>query len=498
MPNTPDDQATVNLSLVSHTNAGKTTLLRTLVRRDVGEVADRAHVTSSAEGHVLIETPEGDVLRLWDTPGFGDSVRLLKRLRISANPIGWFLTQVWDRFTDRAFYNSQIAIRSVREHTDVVLYLVNAAEDPASAAYIEVELQILDWMRKPVLVLLNQMGAPRPRELEEAEAAAWRTHVLAHPKAAGPVAMDAFARCWVQEDKLLATVAEVVTADKKPAFDRIRATWRTQNLNIFEQSMAALSTQIAAAAIDREARTAPGLAHKLARWLRQWRARPEQLDPEVEVAMNSLAYRLGASVREATDRLIALHGLSGRGEKIILERLAGDADVMKEPADVGASGMLGGLVTGAAGGLAADLAAGGLTLGAGALIGGIVGAFGAAGAAHAYNLAREADGLQVGWSAGFLTQRVQAAALRYLAIAHFGRGRGDWVEGEYPPHWQALAADVVRAHAKELEDVWHAAHSGAAMEQVEQRLRPLITAVTREALVRLYPDCAHIFAPTVL
>src|SRR5688572_23182042 len=123
-----DNKSTINLSLVSHTNAGKTTLLRTLIRRDVGEVADRAHVTASAEGHVLIESPEGDVLRLWDTPGFGDSVRLLKRLRMSANPIGWFLTQVWDRFTDRAFFNSQIAMRSVRGHTDVVLYLVNAAE----------------------------------------------------------------------------------------------------------------------------------------------------------------------------------------------------------------------------------------------------------------------------------------------------------------------------------------------------------------------------------
>ena len=208
------DKATVNLSLVSHTNAGKTTLLRTLIRRDVGEVADRAHVTASAEGHVLMETADGDVLRLWDTPGFGDSMRLLKRLRMSANPIGWFLTQVWDRYTDRAFFNSQIAMRSVRESSDVVLYLVNAAEDPASAAYVEIELSILDWIGKPVLVLLNQMGAPRQRELEAAEELAWRGLVATHARTAGPVAMDAFARCWVQEDRLLGTVAEILAAEK--------------------------------------------------------------------------------------------------------------------------------------------------------------------------------------------------------------------------------------------------------------------------------------------
>ena len=66
-------QATLSLSLVSHTNVGKTSLMRTLTRRDIGDVADRPHVTEQAEAHTLLETAEGDVLRLWDTPGFGDS-----------------------------------------------------------------------------------------------------------------------------------------------------------------------------------------------------------------------------------------------------------------------------------------------------------------------------------------------------------------------------------------------------------------------------------------
>ena len=485
---------TVNLSLVSHTNAGKTTLLRTLLRLDVGDVADRAHVTSSAEGHVLIETPEGDVLRLWDTPGFGDSVRLLRRLRMSANPIGWFLTQVWDRFTDRAFFNSQIAMRSVRGHTDVVLYLVNAAEDPASAAYVEVELQILDWLGKPVLVLLNQMGAPRPRELEAAEEAAWREHVKAHPKAAGPVAMDAFARCWVQEDRLLGAVADILAADRKPAFDRIRNTWRARNLTVFDQSMDVLAKQLAAAATDREAREAPGLTHRLVRWLKRWRIKPDRPEPEVEEAMNALGQRLAISVQDATERLLGLHGLAGRSEKLILQRLAGDTDVLKEPLDVGASGVIGGFMTGAAGGLAADLAAGGITLGAGTLIGGLVGALGGAGAAHAYNLARDADALHVGWSGKFLTQRVQAALLRYLAIAHFGRGRGNWIEGEYPPHWQKVVADAITRHANALEEIWTRAHGGAETDEVARALQPLLASVTSDTLVRLYPGSADIFA----
>src|SRR3954471_798860 len=87
---------TLSLSLVSHTNAGKTTLARTLLGRDVGEVRDAAHVTAEASRFVLVETPMGDRVELWDTPGFGDSARLARRLAQQGNPVGWFLGEVWD------------------------------------------------------------------------------------------------------------------------------------------------------------------------------------------------------------------------------------------------------------------------------------------------------------------------------------------------------------------------------------------------------------------
>ncbi len=163
--------ATITLSLVSHTNAGKTTLARTLLARDVGEVRDAPHVTTEATAYPLVETDDGDRLLLWDTPGFGDSARLARRLAQEGNPIGWFLAQVWDRFRDRPFWLTQQAVRTVREHTDVVLYLVNASEDPGDAGYLEPELAVLAWMGKPVLVLLNQTGPPRTRDAQDDEAA---------------------------------------------------------------------------------------------------------------------------------------------------------------------------------------------------------------------------------------------------------------------------------------------------------------------------------------
>jgi hypothetical protein len=187
----------INLSLVSHTNVGKTTLARTLLRRDVGEVVDAPHVTELASDYTLIETPGGEVLRLWDTPGFGDSARLLRRLQQNGNAFGWFLTQVWDRYTDRPFFSSQQALRNVRDEADVVLYLVNAAEDPLSAGYVDPEMQILGWIGKPVLVLLNQLGAPRPTAQESSEVERWASFVARYPWVRSTIAFDAFARCWI-------------------------------------------------------------------------------------------------------------------------------------------------------------------------------------------------------------------------------------------------------------------------------------------------------------
>jgi hypothetical protein len=483
------DAARVDLSLVSHTNVGKTTLARTLLRRDVGEVRDEAHVTEAPECHALLETPEGDALRLWDTPGFGDSARLLRRLRLSDNPVGWLLTQVWDRLVDRPFYSSQQAIRNVRDESDVVLYLVNAAESPAGAGYVEAEMQILGWMGKPVVLLLNQMGPARGREADAADEAAWRAHLAAYPWVRGTVSLDAFARCWVQEDELLGAVAAVLPAERQAGLARLRAAWRARNARTFEQSMRALAAQLASAAADREAVERRDLAGRAGRWLASVVAGGERPDPDTERAMNALAARLDRSVRAATDELIRLHGLSGHAAEEVLQRVAGQFDESR-PADVGTSGVIGGLVSGALGGLAADLAAGGLTFGAGAVIGGILGALGASGAAKAYNLARGAIDGKVSWSPAFLTGRLAAALLRYLAVAHFGRGRGDWVQGEYPPHWRALVDEVVAQHRPRIDAIWARADAGAGPEEIERALAPVLAEAARTILARLYPAAA--------
>ena len=483
----------VDLTLASHTNVGKTTLMRTLLRRDIGEVADRAHVTETAERHVLVETAAGDALNLWDTPGFGDSARLLKRLRASGNPIGWLQTQVWDRFVDRPFFSSQQAVRAVRDSADLVLYLVNAGEDEASAAYVEAELQILQWVGKPVLLLLNQTGRPRTREAAQAEEERWQHRLSAYVPAGAALTLDAFARCWVQEDRLLRLASAMLAAEKREAFERLRAAWRDRNLAVFAESMSALAATLAQTALDREALPESRVASTFAAAARRLvdRERADDIDPAARTAVESLSRRLRERERLAADRLIALHGLAGNARERILSDLAAAVE-LKMPLDVAASGAIGGLVGGALTGLAVDAAAGGMTFGLGALLGGIIGALGTSSAVHAYNDAMQEGGAR--WLDARLTERAAAMLLLYLAVAHFGRGRGTWVDEEAPAHWAQAIGEALATRTPALEAAWAMARAGADAASVAARIEPELAGAARELLARLYPEASELLA----
>jgi GTPase SAR1 family protein len=478
----------INVSLLSHTNVGKTTLARTLLRQDIGEVGDRAHVTEVAESHVLIESPAGDSLILWDTPGFGDSTRVLKRLKQGEKPVGWFLSHVWDRFADRPFWCSQQAMQNARDISDVILYVVNAGEQPSSAGYIEAEMRILGWIGKPVILLLNQLGPPRDSAQSQADVAQWLKSIAQYKWVEMVLPFDAFARCWVQEGTLLAHVQRLLSPQRSQAFERLRESWRERNLAVFRESMQALSEQLAAAATDAEVLQELDLQGKARAWLGAVATGTERSDARLERAQSDLASRLDRSIRDTTEKLVQLHGLYGRATDEVLRRL-GSEFAVDRPADADKASVLGGLVSGALGGLAADLGAGGLTFGAGALIGGVLGAFGARGLAKAYNLARGANTGTVRWSREFLFARVAAALMRYLAVAHFGRGRGEFVSGSAPAHWQeAVQKALVRRRAS-LDALW-AGCASAGQAATAAGLLPLVTASAQEVLIQLYPDVA--------
>jgi hypothetical protein len=476
----------IELSIVSHTNVGKTTLARTLLGSEVGEVRDAPHVTALAEPFTMIETAEGDRLRLWDTPGFGDSARLAKRLAMSGNPIGWFLAEVWDRWRDRPFWSSQQAVRNVREVADVVLYLVNAAEDPQQAGYVAPEMQILDWIGKPVIVMLNQIGPPRPHAEEAAEEARWREHVAPFGFVRQVLTLDAFARLWVQEFTLLDAIATVLPEDKRAAFARLAQAWRVRRFDQFDASMEAIANALARAACDREVLDEQGVRARLREVGVALGVGRSASETAKERAMRRLTERLEANLRGATDQLISVHGLDGKAATTVLQRVA-ENFATREPVNEGKAAVLGGLVSGALAGVTADLAAGGMTFGAGLLTGGVLGALGAAGLARGFNLVRGAEDSAVGWSDEFLVGLVDSQLLTYLAVAHYGRGRGEWREAEHPSFWTHEVEAVLAPRKAVFQAIFRERGEDCDAARLTEALRPELTASATELIERLYP-----------
>jgi hypothetical protein len=473
---------TIQLALVSHTNNGKTTLARTLLGTDVGEVRDAAHVTAFAESHVLMATPHGDRLVLWDTPGFGDSVRLMKRLALAGNPVGWFLREVLDRYRDRPFWLSQQALRAARDEADVVLYLVNSTENPGDAGYIPAEMRILDWLGKPVLVLLNQMGPPRPQREEQAELLRWKDFMLQFGQVREVLPLDAFARCWVHERVFYDALGALVGPDKQAGYERLFSVWEETNARRFRQSMAVMAQQLLDAAHDKQVveTVERGVLTSALKIIGIGKGEDRKRQ---ERAMNTLIGRLNIAIGQTTVHLLALHKLDPSEAPKINARVSSNF-VVKAPVEKAQAALLGAIMSGAATGLSADLAAGGLTLGTGALLGGVIGALAFSGAAWGFNVGTDRKVPVISLSDEFLRTLLVSSVLRYLAVAHFGRGRGNFVEGEAPAFWQEEVEAAVAAREAEVQALWQ-----QMRERDDADLAPasaLFTAVTRQVLERLY------------
>jgi len=103
------------------------------------------------------------------------------------------------------------------------------------------------------------------------------------------------------------------------------------------------------------------------------------------------------------------------------------------------------------------------------------------------NLARGKSGTTLRWEDAFLSGLVGSALLRYLAVAHYGRGRGDWSETEYPPFWPPLVAEIIEERRDRLAQLWSKRQPACDTERMASGLREVLADATREALDRLYP-----------
>jgi predicted GTPase len=477
------------LALVSHTNVGKTTLARTLLQRDVGEVRDRAHVTQDSQGHDWLLGERGERLQLLDTPGRSDSDRLAQRLS-RQGLAAWWQRELLDRWRDPALRQRQVELTALRTQADALLYLVNAAQAPEDTAYLAAEIALLRWLDRPTVVLLNQLGRPRPAQEEVADVARWQAAFSGCTPVKAVVALDAFSRCAVHEAALLDALAYALPLAQQDTLQRLRVVWQAQENSCAQRSSTELATLMGRLAALQQTLpdTAGGWLGKLAQGLGVSTGAAREA---AERALHSLLAEVSQQVQASTVRLLAIRGLQGQAAPALAQQVSQRLMSLDDPVHSARTGVLSGFMTGAAAGLGIDAMVGGLSLGAGALLGGLAGALGGAGLVRGIDLAKGRDSAQASLSSAFLDELVLAGLLRGLTVAHYGRGRGQFVDGATPAFWLPLLQAEMARIGPELQALWPRLRAAAADgEQAAEQLELLLGRSQRALLAALYPASA--------
>ncbi|UOO91266.1 GTPase/DUF3482 domain-containing protein [Vitreoscilla massiliensis] len=146
----------LNIAVVGHTNTGKTSLLRTLLRDEgFGEVKNAPATTRHVEA-AEISSREQVLLRLFDTPGLEDAGGVLDWLEqhTSSRHDGIErIQQLLQADVAQDVFSQEAKVLRQVLGSDVSLYVIDARE-PVLAKYKD-ELTVLSWCAKPVMPVFN-------------------------------------------------------------------------------------------------------------------------------------------------------------------------------------------------------------------------------------------------------------------------------------------------------------------------------------------------------
>ena len=479
----------IGIFLVAHTNVGKTTLVRTLLGKDVGEIEDAPDVTKVVTSYDLVVDQAAGALRLWDTPGFGDSFRLARRLRQRHCWVAWVIRECWDRAFNKKLWRGQRLVLDLRNRASVILYALSLQERPVDAVYVAPELEILDWVGKPVLAILNQGVGQQSHSSEVERVNEWRSHLSGFPVVNSVLRLDAYTRCWLQELALYREISHVLPETERATYNKLEAVLGQSYSNRFDESVCAISDYLLRLATDKVELEAGWFEGIKDVWTSLRKSIPWGKSKEMtpfEVAMQGLAQRYAEATKAVTDKLIAINRLDGVSASEIVA--AADSKLVTDkPVDGGSSALVGGVISGILTGLGADLLAGGLTLGSGALVGGVLGAMGAAALAKGYNVYTHKNRKMVGWSGESLAEAFGKSVMLYLSIAHFGRGQGQWRRKEDSTDWTRAVNEVLKRDGERLKRLWANVGAAGSSQREEAACETEVRYLLREVLLDLYP-----------
>ncbi|MCP4329919.1 MAG: GTPase/DUF3482 domain-containing protein [Alphaproteobacteria bacterium] len=150
-------------AVVGHTNAGKTSLMRTLTRDvDFGIVSSRPATTRHVEASSLL-IDGVPVIEFFDTPGLEDSSGLLAHLNTLSKTRGGDATDAVHAFLDGdpAGFNQEAKALGQVAQCDIALYVIDARERVLGKH--RDELEILGSCARPILPVLNFVADPEAR-----------------------------------------------------------------------------------------------------------------------------------------------------------------------------------------------------------------------------------------------------------------------------------------------------------------------------------------------
>ena len=235
--------SSIVISLVAHSNADKMAFLRSMLGHHLALQCEYQLVNEFQCIHPLIEMKE-EQLQLWNIPDVTESSRLVERLRYAGKPVGWILSDVWDRWRDSQFFRTQHEVLKAKNDTDVILYLINTADKPDITTFVQHEMDLLSWIGRPVIVLIHQIDTFREREIKSAETESWRVHLAKYTNVKCVFSLDELTQCWMQEDKLYRKVEDLLVGEKNLLMKRLRSAKMGQQIETLDSTARLIAESI--------------------------------------------------------------------------------------------------------------------------------------------------------------------------------------------------------------------------------------------------------------
>lgn len=229
-----EPRAPLVIAVVGHTNTGKTSLIRTLLRNsEFGQVQDSAGTTRHVEAAQLAINGQA-MIELRDTPGLEDSIALqslLQTLEAAGFSGRRCLQQLIDEEHQHVEFEQEIKVLKQAMTCDALLYVVDCRDDVFEK--YRHEIQSLSLASRPILPVLNFVHT------KDSQVDLWRD-ALAELRLHALVEFDTVAFDFTAENRLYQKLQTLL----EPSYDLLQSLLEHRAVQ-WQQVRSACETEVA-------------------------------------------------------------------------------------------------------------------------------------------------------------------------------------------------------------------------------------------------------------